>query len=129
MAVIAKFEDILAWQKARILTKSLYAITSSPAFRQDRALRDQLRRAAVSVMSNIAEGFERNGDREFVQFLAIAKGSAGEIRAQLYVALDTGMVGQQEFDSLSEMAAEISCMISGFIKYLRQSKNIGAKFR
>ena len=129
MAVIAKFEDILAWQQARILTKSLYAITSSPAFRQDRALRDQLRRAAVSVMSNIAEGFERNGDREFVQFLAIAKGSAGEIRAQLYVALDTGMVGQQEFDSLSEMAAEISCMISGFIKYLRQSKNIGAKFR
>jgi four helix bundle protein len=122
MAAIEKFEDILAWQKARILTKHLYATTSSIGFRGDWALRDQLRRAAVSVMSNIAEGFDRNGDRQFLQFLRIAKGSAGEIRAQLYVAFDSGLLEQKEFDALSGEAAEIGRLLGGFMKYLQQTK-------
>jgi four helix bundle protein len=85
-------------------------------------LRDQLRRAAVSVMSNIAEGFDRNGDRQFLQFLRIAKGSAGEIRAQLYVAFDSGLLEQKEFDALSGEAAEIGRLLGGFMKYLQQTK-------
>jgi len=129
MAGITKFEDILAWQKARTLAKGLYEVTSSPVFRQDWALRDQIRRAAVSVMSNIAEGFERNGDREFLQFLAIAKGSSGEIRAQLYVALDAGMLGQQEFDCFCGAATEVGMLIGGFMKYLQKSKKGGVKFK
>jgi four helix bundle protein len=127
--VIARFEDIVAWQKARGLARSLYEITSSPVFRQDWALRDQLRRAAVSVMSNIAEGFERNGDREFIQYLAIAKGSAGEIRAQLYVALDAGMIEPGEFEKLSATTGEIGRLLGGFMKYLQQSKKGGSKFK
>ncbi len=83
----------------------------------------------MSVMSNIAEGFERNGDREFAQFLAIAKGAAGKIRAQIYVGFDAGMLNRNEFDGLSMMAAEVSCLISGFMKYLQQSKQSGAKFK
>ena len=88
MAKIEKFEDIQSWQKARTLTKEIYGVTLTGAFAKDFGLRDQIRRAAVSILSNIAEGFERGGDKEFLQFMAIAKGSAGELRAQLYVALD-----------------------------------------
>lgn len=124
MAAITTFEDIQAWQKARILTRNLYATTSSVAFRGDWALRDQMRRAAVSVMSNIAEGFDRNGDRQFAQFLRIAKGSAGEVRAQLYVALDSGMIELQEFEKLSGEAAEVGRLIGGFLKYLQQAKKV-----
>ena len=129
MASIEKFEDIMAWQKARVLTKKLYAVTSSPAFRQDWSLRDQIRRASVSVMSNIAEGFERNGDREFVQFLAIAKGSVGEIRDQLYVAFDAGMLEEMDFECLSSATAEVGGLIGGFMKYLQTSKISGPKFK
>ena len=88
MAKIKKFEDIESWKRARILTKQIYEITSMGKFGRDFGLEDQIRRAAVSVLSNIAEGFERGGDQEFLQFLAVAKGSCGELRAQLYVALD-----------------------------------------
>jgi S23 ribosomal protein. len=91
MGTIQKFEDIDAWQKARALTREVYAVTADGAFAKDFGLRDQIRRAAVSVMSNIAEGFDRGGVREFIQFLFIAKGSAAEVQAQLYVALDAGL--------------------------------------
>ena len=90
MAKIEKFEDIEAWQKARGLSKAVYAVTGDGTFARDFGLRDQIRRAAVSVMSNIAEGFDRGGNRELTQFLYIAKGSAAEVQAQLYVALDAG---------------------------------------
>ena len=83
MATIEKFEQIEAWQEARRLTHALYELTSEGKFARDFGLKDQIRRAAVSVMSNIAEGFERGGDKEFIQFLSLAKGSAGEIRSQL----------------------------------------------
>ena len=88
MAKITRFEEIDCWRKSRELTKSIHQITLKQRFSRDFGLRDQIRRAAVSVLSNIAEGFERDGDKEFIQFLSLAKGSCGEIRAQLYVALD-----------------------------------------
>lgn len=88
MATIEKFEDIEAWKKARELTRDVYTASKQAAFAKDFGLKDQIRRAAVSIMSNIAEGFERGGDKEFAQFIALAKGSSAEVRAQLYVALD-----------------------------------------
>src|SRR3990172_8363764 len=94
MATIQSFEEIEAWQKARELTRAVYACSGQGAFSRDFGLRDQIRRAAVSIMSNIAEGFERGGSAEFVQFLAIAKGSASEVEAQLYVAFDQGYINQ-----------------------------------
>ena len=129
MATIKRFEDIQAWQKARELTRMIYQVTGRSAFQQDWSLRDQIRRAAVSVMSNIAEGFERGGDREFIQFLSIANGSAGEIRAQLYVALDAGLLTQQDFQELQDEATSIGSLIGGFMKYLQESKKGGVKFK
>ncbi len=90
MGTITRFEEIEAWQKARQLSAAIYKTTNAGIFSRDFGLRDQIRRAAVSVMSNIAEGFDRGGNKEFIQFLYIAKGSAAEIQAQLYVALDAG---------------------------------------
>ncbi len=87
MSSFKSFEEIESWQKARELTRKVYAVSNQGAFTKDFGLRDQIRRASVSIMSNIAEGFERDGNREFLQFLAVAKGSSGEVRAQLYVAL------------------------------------------
>ena len=119
MAKIERFEDIEAWKKARVLTNRLYAITNAGAFARDFGLRDQIRRAGVSIMSNIAEGYERGaGDKEFARFLSIAKGSAGEVRAQLYVAPDVGYVTEAEFDELSQLAIEISRLLSRFMQYL-----------
>jgi four helix bundle protein len=118
MARIEKFEDIEAWQRARQLAKAVYAVTSERKFARDFGLRDQIQRAAVSVMSNISEGFERGGDVEFRRFLAIAKGSAGEVKAQLYVALDAGLIDQTTFDSLYKSATETGNLIGGFMRYL-----------
>ena len=88
-----------------------------------------MRRAAVSIMSNIAEGFERGGNKEFCQFLALAKGSCGEVRAQLYVALDRGYIQQTSFDRLTDMAMQTSRMLAGLIKYLRTSELKGSKYK
>ncbi|TWI73963.1 four helix bundle protein [Desulfobotulus alkaliphilus] len=122
MARIEKFEDIEAWQRARQLAKAVYAVTSEGRFARDFGLRDQIQRAAVSVMSNIAEGFERGGDVEFRRFLAIAKGSAGEVKAQLYVALDAGLIDQTAFDSLYKSATETGNLIGGFMRYLSRGQ-------
>ncbi len=100
MAKIEKFEDIEAWQKARELSRAVYAATGDGAVARDFGLCDQIRRAAVSVMSNIAEGFGRGGNRELIQFLFIAKGSATEVQAQLYVALDAGYLNKEHFQEL-----------------------------
>jgi four helix bundle protein len=129
MATIKKFEDIEAWQKARELAKTIYDVTAAGKFSRDFGLRDQMRRAAVSILSNIAEGFERGGDKEFVQFIAMAKGSSAEVRAQLYVALDQGYIAQETFDRLSDSTIQISRMLSGFMKYLRTSALKGSKFK
>ena len=116
MASIKTFEEIESWKKARILTREIYRVTSAGDFARDFELKDQIRRAAVSMLSNIAEGFERGGDREFVQFLSVAKGSCGELRAQLYVALDQRYFTAEDFDALSQRATEVSQLLSGFMK-------------
>jgi len=102
---------------------------SDGMFVRDFGLKDQIRRAPVSILSNIAEGFERGGDKEFCQFLAVAKGSGGEVRAQLYVALDQGYLSQDVFDDLSKNATEVAQLLSGFIKYLKGSELRGNRFR
>lgn len=129
MASFKTFEEIEAWQKSRELTKQVYKITAEGTFARDYGLKDQIRRAAVSIMSNIAEGFERSGTGEFTQFLATAKGSAGEVRSQLYVALDQGYLQQSVFNTLSASATEISRMVSGLMSYLRRSGIRGTKFK
>ncbi|MDA8189845.1 MAG: four helix bundle protein [Dehalococcoidales bacterium] len=127
MAKIEKFEDIEAWQKARELSKAIYTVTGEGAFARDFGLRDQIRRAAVSVMSNIAEGFDRGGSRELIQFLFIAKGSAAEVQAQLYVALDAGYMKQERFQQLYELVGDTSRLIGGFIRYLKSRESTGGK--
>lgn len=123
-----KFEDIEAWRQARVLTKDLYRLSSSGTFARDFALRDQIRKAAISVMSNIAEGFERSGNAEFVQFLSIAKGSLGEIESQLYIALDQQYISPEEFVQLTEQTNSIKRLIAGLMKYLGKSGYRGQKF-
>ncbi len=129
MASIERFEDVEAWKKGRELRKAIYKHSRIGEFAKDFALRDQIRRAAQSVTSNIAEGFEREGNREFIQFLSNAKGSCGEVRDQLYTALDESYLTQKDFNTLYEMAMEVSRLTSGFMKYLRQSELKGTKFK
>jgi len=121
MARIEKFEDIQAWQKGRELVKSVYQITSEGCFAKDYSLKDQIRRASISVTSNIAEGFRRQTDKEFIQFLGIAKGSASEIQSQRYVALDLKYISEATFQQLYELSEETIRLTSGFIKYLRRA--------
>ena len=118
MAKIERFEDIKAWQAARDLVSAVYRVSGRGKFEKDFGLRDQIRRASVSVMSNIAEGFERCSAREFHRFLYIARGSAGEVRSQLFVALDLGYVTSDEFDDLRARSEEVAKALSGFITYL-----------
>ena len=110
---IEKFEDFIAWQKARSLTREIYKITNLPAFSRDFGLKDQIRRAAVSIMSNIAEGFERGRPSEFHQFLSIAKGSCAELRSQLYIALDVEYIPQTRFRELMSIAEEVGQVVGG----------------
>jgi len=128
MATIEKFEDILAWQKGREMTQIVYRLSKRGEFAKDFGLKDQIRRAAVSVTSNVAEGFERGGNKEFIQFLSNAKGSAGEVRSQLYVASDENYISKKEFDDLYERCIEIGRLIDGFMAYLKQSDLKGRKF-
>jgi len=129
MATFRQFEDIDAWQRARALIKEIYALTDQGDFARDFSLKDQIRRASVSIMSNIAEGFERDGTKEFIQFLSIAKGSVGEVKSQLYVALDRGYVTRNEFNRLSELTGETARLIAGLMIYLKQSDIKGAKYQ
>ncbi len=110
---IEKFEDLIAWQKARILTRKIYQVTREGEFAKDFGLRNQIQRAAVSIMSNIAEGFERYNPNEFHQFLSIAKASCAEVRSQLYVALDVAYLNNDQFISLLNLAKETGRVIGG----------------
>jgi four helix bundle protein len=129
MARISRFEDIEAWKHARVLTKAIYDMSKVGAFAKDFALRDQIRRASVSTMSNISEGFERGGDQEFIQHLAMAKGSCGVTRSKLYVALDQGYISEATFHKLNAEAEQVSRMIAGFMTYLEKSPLRGSKFK
>jgi len=128
MAKIERFEDIEAWKKARELNKLIYGVTAQGKISADFSLKDQLRRASVSIMANIAEGFERDGNKEFRQFLAMAKGSVGEVKALLFVALDAGLISSEQIDQLMALADETSRLIAGFLRYLKASDKKGSKF-
>jgi four helix bundle protein len=121
------FEDLEIWKEARYLTKQIYAVTSGPKWK-DFSLRGQIQPAMVSVMSNIAEGFERGGNREFIQFLCIAKGSCAEVRSQLYVAVDQGYLSVNDSEKLMNLLKRLSRMISSLINYLKRSEMKGAKY-
>ena len=110
---VERFEELIAWKRARVLTAGIYRLTSSGAFARDYALRDQIRRASVSIMSNIAEGFERGKPSEFHQFLSVAKGSCAEVRSQLYVALDAGYLDETTFSTLIAQAHEVGRILGG----------------
>lgn len=129
MGTFQSFEEIEAWQRARELTREIYTISAQGMFSKDFGLRDQIRKASVSIMSNIAEGFDRGGTNEFLQFLSIAKGSAGEIRSHLCVAHDQGYIDQETFERISAQAAEIGRMIGRLMSYLRRTKIRGAKYK
>lgn len=123
------FEDLEVWKSARELTNSIYKITKNGEFSKDYGLRDQIRRAAVSIMSNIAEGYERSGNQELIQFLAIAKGSCGEVRCQLYIAGDQGYIPYDELKQLLEQCKRISIMINNFMEHLKGSRFKGTKYK
>lgn len=123
------FEELPVWQKARKLVQYIYRITKKEAFSKDFSLVDQIRRAGSSVMNNIAEGFERGSNAEFIQFLYISKGSAGETRTQLYIALDQEYITDEEFREGYELCIDVSGQLSGLIEYLKGSKMKGEKFK
>ena len=116
---IEKFEDIKAWQKAKELAKRIYDLTNKGDFAKDYSLKDQIRRASISVMSNIAEGYARQTDKEFAQFLFIALGSTAELQSQLYLAQDLNYISKEEFYRIYEQGSETARLITGFIKYLQ----------
>ncbi|MHB8258752.1 MAG: four helix bundle protein [Bacteroidia bacterium] len=119
MGSFKSFEEIIAWQKARENTLLIYTITNQNGFEKDFGLKNQIRRSAVSVMANIAEGFDRNTDKEFAQFLFIAKGSNAETLSHLYVAFDLKYITEQEFEPLKEKIIEVRKVINGLISYLK----------
>lgn len=126
--LVKNFEDLEIWKEARRLTGEIYRLTKGEKFAKDFGLSNQIQRAAVSIMSNIAKGFERGGNQEFVQFLYIAKGSCGEVRSQLYVALDQDYVNPKVTDNLLVMLKRLSVMIKHLIDHLKRSGMRGPKY-
>jgi len=116
---IRNFEDIEAWKEARNLNKLIYQVTKKDSFKKDFGLTGQIQRASITVMANIAEGFDRQSDREFIHYLKIASSSASEIQSHLYAALDLAYISEEEFEDLYEQAKRVKKLINGFIAYLK----------
>jgi four helix bundle protein len=129
MATIKQFEDLEIWQNARMICKKINDLTKKENFRKDFALIDQIRRSSGSAMDNIAEGFERDGNREFVQFLNISKGSIGETRSQLYRAMDYEYISEQVFEIHKTECLSLSKQIRSFSDYLKRCEYKGHKFK
>ncbi|PQJ80162.1 four helix bundle protein [Polaribacter porphyrae] len=129
MATVTKFEDLEIWKLSRILCNDINTLANNSELRKDYKLYSQIDGSSGSVMDNIAEGFERNGNKEFIQFLSIAKASCGETRSQLYRVLDRNYVNENEFIKLKEQALVLSKMIGGFINYLKKSDFKGSKYK
>ena len=127
MAKIQRFEDLIAWQKARELTRAIYEVSRHGAFAKDYGLSGQIQRAAVSIMSNLAEGFERGGRGEFHQFLSTAKASCAEVRSQLYVALDVGYLDKPAFDRLMQKVIEVGRIVRGLRASVQKQKGDGSR--
>lgn len=128
MATLKSFEDIQAWRKARELSQLIFEQSTNGALSKDYSLKDQINRAAGSIMDNIAEGFERGGNKEFIQYLSYAKGSAGEVRSQLYWAFDRKYFSEKDHQELLNSVLEISKMISSLMSYLKKSELKGSKY-
>ena len=122
MAVIKRFEDLEVWQASMALCSSVYALSNEESFARDYGFKDQIRRSSVSVPSNIAEGFERDSQRQFIYFLVIAKGSCGELRTQLRIATNLNYISNEEFEKLNNECISVSKQLAGFINYLKTKK-------
>jgi four helix bundle protein len=120
---IERFEELVAWQKARLLTAEIYKATSTGEFGKDFGLKNQIQRAAVSVMSNVAEGFERARPAEFHQFLSMAKASCAELRSQLYVAFDVGYLDKDQFETLMALALEVARIVGGLRSAVERNRD------
>jgi len=129
MSSFNDFEEIEAWKKARVLLKEVYKVIKRPCFFNDGTMQGQFSGAALSVMNNIAEGKDRDGNKEFIQFLSIARGSAGEVRSMLYAAIDQEYINREEFNYMRGLTVEISKMIKALMKYLKDSGRKGFKFK
>ena len=129
MATITRFTEIVAWQKGRELVSEIYQLTRAGAFAKDYGLKDQIQRAAVSICSNIAEGFERSGNKEFANFLWIAKGSTGEVASQLYHAKDLGYVDDESFERLQNQLGLISAMLYNLLGAIKRSPVRGERYK
>ena len=129
MATVKDFEELRIWQDARVLSKEIYAITSNEAFSKDYRFCSQIRSAADSIMDNIAEGFERNGKKEFVQFLYVAKASCGEVRSQLARAYDCGYIDEKNYEEFRTKCISESVSIANFISYLKKTDINGLKYK
>jgi four helix bundle protein len=127
MTTIKRFEDLDVWKKSRILVRLVYSLTALSEFSKDRALTIQMRRTSISITSNIAEGFERDGNKEFINFLSIAKGSCGELRSQLFLAHDLNYLDTAQFSEIYNLATEISKSLKGLMQYLKNSDYKGIK--
>ena len=123
MATVERFEELEVWKTARVLTRRVYELTSAGTFSRDFGMRDQLQRAAVSVMNNIAEGFESRPQRVFVDLLGRARGSAGEVRSMLYIALDLSYISAEQFTELRDLSEPASRQIYRLIRYLESRPN------
>jgi four helix bundle protein len=129
MGKFQRFTELEVWEYSKTLASDIYRKTSEGPFNRDWSLRDQMRKAAVSIPSNIAEGFERGGTGEFINFLSIAKGSNGELITQLYIAYDIGYLSKEDYENLVQRAQKIGKMLGGFMKYLKKSGIKGTKYR
>lgn len=129
MATIKQFEDLEIWQKSREVCQIVYSLKQNTNLKNDYKLYSQLKGSSGSIMDNIAEGFERNGNREFIQFLSIAKASCGETRSQIYRAFDRGYLNEDDFEDFKSKVISLSRQINGFIDYLQKSDFKGTKFK
>ena len=129
MATITKIEDLLIWQEARVLVKGIFVLTSKVKFSKELSLKDQIKRSAISVMSNVAEGYGRGGNKEFVQFLYIANGSLNELKSQLYISYDFELLNKEELNKFLADTLKIENMIKALVRKMKDSEFTGVKFK